>query len=450
MKFINLLKKELSELINLQMILGLVVSLGIFMALGGIMNVTIDEAVDQTSNVTLRISDRDDTEFTQAMLAAIEKDGNKIQTFKTSGTDYADILDSNSINDIVIIPEGFTEDFNSGKRPSLITAARMTSAATISNINAGLSNSSALIEKYLSEQKAANGGLTSQDYELVKSPVSINYNTVVGDSSAAISSDKIVGKISIQNMMLPLIVFMLIMLTSQMLMSAVANEKTDKTLETLLSAPVSRGAVIGAKMLAAGLIALINAAVYMLGFKLFVGDATSKISDSAGELIKSNISVDEALHQLGMDLSGMDYLLIGLQLFFTIMICLSVSLILGALVNDTKSTQSMIMPIMMLAVIPYMISMVADVNSLPPVFKYLVYAIPFTHTFSAIPNLMFGNKSLFFIGLGYQIAVFAICMFFALRLFMSDKIFTMSHNFGQKTKYKIKKRKDAKKNSQSA
>ena len=100
MKFINLLKKELSELINLQMILGLIVSLGIFMALGGIMNVTIDEAVEKTSNVTLRISDRDDTEFTKTMLETIKKDGNKIELFTTSGDDYADILSSNSINDI--------------------------------------------------------------------------------------------------------------------------------------------------------------------------------------------------------------------------------------------------------------------------------------------------------------------------------------------------------------
>ena len=37
-------------------------------------------------------------------------------------------------------------------------------------------------------------------------------------------------------------------------------------------------------------------------------------------------------------------------------------------------------------------------------------------------------------------------MFFALRLFMSDKIFTISLNFGQKTKYKIKKRKAVKEN----
>ena len=96
----------------------------------------------------------------------------------------------------------------------------------------------------------------------------------------------------------------------------------------------------------------------------------------------------------------------------------------------------MIMPIMMMAIIPYMISMVADVNELPMVFRVIVYAIPFTHTFSAIPNLMFGHTGIFIFGLIYQIIIFIICMFFALRLFMSDKIFTISLNFGQKSRYK--------------
>ena len=53
-----------------------------------------------------------------------------------------------------------------------------------------------------------------------------------------------------------------------------------------------------------------------------------------------------------------------------------------------------------------------------------------------IPNLMFGNTTIFFSGLVYQLAVFAICMFFALRLFKSDKIFTISLNFGQKSKFR--------------
>ena len=55
---------------------------------------------------------------------------------------------------------------------------------------------------------------------------------------------------------------------------------------------------------------------------------------------------------------------------------------------------------------------------------------------SAIPNLMFGNYTIFYIGLAYQAIVFVICMYLALRLFKSDKILTTSLNLGQKSKYK--------------
>jgi ABC-2 type transport system permease protein len=77
------------------------------------------------------------------------------------------------------------------------------------------------------------------------------------------------------------------------------------------------------------------------------------------------------------------------------------------------------------------------------VLRILVYAIPFTHTFTAVPNLMFGNNMLFIIGLIYQIIVFIVCIFFSLRLFMSDKLLTVSLNMGQKSKYKKKNRKNS-------
>ena len=51
-------------------------------------------------------------------------------------------------------------------------------------------------------------------------------------------------------------------------------------------------------------------------------------------------------------------------------------------------------------------------------------------------NLMFGNRVLFFAGLPYQILFFAVCMFFALRLFRSDKLFTISLNFNSKSKFR--------------
>ena len=120
MKFINLLKKELSELINLQMILSLVVALGIFMMLGSIMDTAVDDIKEENSNVTIRLSDRDDTEYTRSLIKEIEKDGSKVKTYTTSGSDYAAILSDNDIKDIIIIPEGFTEAVNSSKKPDLI------------------------------------------------------------------------------------------------------------------------------------------------------------------------------------------------------------------------------------------------------------------------------------------------------------------------------------------
>jgi len=196
-------------------------------------------------------------------------------------------------------------------------------------------------------------------------------------------------------------------------------------------------------MLAAAVVALINAAVYMFAFSVFVSGATDEVTETVSLAAGSSITVDQALDQLGLNLVLSDYLLIGLQLFCTIMICLSVSIILGALIDDAKNVQNMLMPIMMCAMVPYMISILADINELPMVLRILVYAIPFTHTFTAVPNLMFGNNMLFIIGLIYQIIVFIVCIFFSLRLFMSDKLLTVSLNMGQKSKYKKKNRKNS-------
>ncbi len=450
MKFINLLKKELAELVNKNMLLGLVVTVAIFMMLGGIMKTTINEAVDESRNVTINICDRDKTEFTESILEAMEKvnkdpDSNvsaKINIIECEGDDYAAILADNDISSLVIIPEGFTDSLDKKDQPELISVSRMTSAATMSNIDAGNEGAINLIKQCISSTIAADTGMDDQQYKLMEEPVILTENTVVDDKDARISQDSIMSKIMMQNMLLPIIVFVLIMMTSQMLMSAISNEKIDKTLETLLSAPVSRLSVIGAKMLAAAVVALLNAAVYMVAFSTFVSGATDEVTRTVSEAAGTSITVDQALEQLGLNLGAVDYILIGVQLFFTIMICLSVSIMLGALIDDAKNVQNMLMPIMLCAMVPYIISMLADINSLPMIFRVIVYAIPFTHTFTAVPNLMFGNNMLFLGGLIYQIIVFLICIFFALRLFMSDKLLTVSLNIGQKSKYKKRNKKN--------
>ncbi len=445
MKFINLLKKELSELINKQMILSLVFMLAIFFIMGNVMKSATSEIVEEASSNKLSICNMDDSDFTKDMLEYFKSNGSKIDLITADEGDLASAFNNKSkLKSYVVIPKGFGEAVEKGEKPEVLSVSKVKGAAALSNMSSGPEGTLASITLYVSQKLAEQQGITSDQLKTIESPLTITEHTVVADKSAQISMSSIVSKIMMQNMLLPIVVMVLIMMTSQSLIASISNEKIDKTLETLLSTPVSRGSVITAKMLAAAIVALLNAAVMMIGFTSYTkgmmssmtADMTSSITDSATESVNSLLSTGDALKQLGLQLGACDYLLVGIQLFITIMICLALSIILGALVNDSKSAQTMILPIVMLVMIPWMVTMFTDVSSLPTAAKAVIYAIPFTHTFTAMPNLMFGNTSVFWLGLGYQFVIFIVVMFFALKLFTSDKILTISLNLGQKSRFK--------------
>lgn len=441
MKFFNLLKKELMELLNKQMIFGIVIMLVLFSIIGQVMHSSIEEI--SKNQYKINVMDCDDTDFTESIFDDMKSMNADIKMIgkEFSGKEFQDIMKENDIESLVVIPEGFTKDLLENKNLSALTSVSvMKSASSVAMVSSDNSSALSLLQSVISDKLMKNGGFSEQDIALVQQSFKVSEITVVSDKSAEISMSTIIQNISVQNMIIPIIVFVLVMYTSQMIIGAISTEKIDKTLETLLSAPVSRSAVLGSKMLAAAIVALINAVSFMIGYYVLVGGAmTSAMSlDTVSSAVSDTISYSNAMNQLGLHLEITDYLLVGIQTFLTIMISLSVSIILGAMANDAKSAQNLVMPVMMCAMIPYIISMVSDINTLPTVIKTLVYAIPFTHTFTAMNNLMFGNDKIFVFGIIYQAVVFAVCMFFAISIFNSDKIFTSSLNLGQKSKLRKK------------
>ena len=449
MKFINLLKKELSELINKQMIFSLIFTIAIFFIMGNVMESATSEIVEEAKSNKLSICNMDDSDIVKEMIDSFKENGSEINLVTVEGDNYASAFKNHKkLKGFVVIPKGFGEAVEKGEKPEVYSVSKVQGAAAFSNMTSGPENTLSSVTLFVSQKLADQKGVSKEQLLTIEDPLTVTEHTVVADKSAQVSMGSIVTKLMMQNMVLPIIIVLLIMMTSQSLISSISNEKIDKTLETMLSTPVSRGSVITAKMLAAAIVALLNAGVMMVGFTSYTAgmmgsmtsDITSAIPQDAAESAKGALSgimsSGEALKQLGLQLGAFDYVLIGVQLFITIMICLALSIILGALVNDSKSAQTMILPIVMMVMIPWMITMFTDVNSLPTAAKYVIYAIPFTHTFTAMSNLMFGNTTEFWLGLGYQIIVFAVVMFFALKLFKSDKILTISLNLGQKSKFK--------------
>lgn len=143
-----------------------------------------------------------------------------------------------------------------------------------------------------------------------------------------------------------------------------------------------------------------------------------------------------AVTQLGLVFSVTDYVLLGLALFFGILVALSIALILGSFAQDTKSAQGIVAPLMLLILLPYFMTMFLDLNTLSPGLKILIYAIPFSHPFLAAPNLMLHKYQNLGLGIGYMALLFVLFVVIAARIFASDKILTMNLNFRKKSLFK--------------
>lgn len=443
MKFANLLVKELRELINPQMIIGLVISVVMLMMMGNFMGSVMDEAVSGEQEAY--ICDEDKTDFTREIIDKVSKMENvTLHETELNGQTYQELINNLGAESVIIIPEGFTEkafDDNDATDIELVNHLKSISiSSTISgtmseNIVSSLKNTACNI---LLEQKY---GVNEKDIEKVKNPVTVKSITVVGEKSAEVDSETLVGMATSQGVIVPLVVFIMVIFAAQMIVSAISTEKIDKTLETLLSAPVSRMSVLGAKMLAAAIMAIINAVVYMFGFSSYMGKmmtGTGISPDTLGSAVEQTNTISSAMQELGLQMSAGDYVLLGMQMFMTILIALSISLMLGVLVNDPKAAQTVITPVMLMAMIPYLVSMFSDVSELPILLKIFMWIIPFTHTFNATKNILFGNMGEFWAGFAYQFVFFAGCMLLATRLFASDKIFTVSLDFGGKSRKKTK------------
>ena len=422
----HLLKKELSELLNKQMLLGLLVSFILIVMLGFVMTSIVSGTIEESGEV--HIIDLDQTDFTGQIVSKLEEKGYTVKKI-SENQPYEVILSEQNWNDAAVLPEGMTDLLLNQQKACQIdsvTALKTTSTMSI----AFAENNSAdyvisVVSTLLSEM------YLTEDMAFLETPVTTTPYTVANGKSVQANSAALVGSLAMFDQLMPLVLFLLIVLTSQTIITAVAAEKTDKTLETLLSSPVPRSVIIGAKMLAALITAFIYAAVYGAGFLVSLlanVDRTAENVDIA-EAFTSMINTQDAVRTLGLQIPFLGWVGVIIQLLLTIGIALTASMILGGLVEDAKGSQMASLPILVSTMFPYVLSMVSDIRGMDSM-KYLLYCIPFTHTFIATGCLRFHDTGLFFGGMIYQIIFLAGIAFAALKLYQSDILFT--HQFANR------------------
>ncbi len=424
-RFKNLLQKEVKELVTKQLIISLAFTVILFNSIGQISKKEVQKAVGVQ---TISALDQDKSAGSQALLKSLESARFKI--VDQSGKSKEDALAAARAGEskmLLVIPAGFGDSLAELKPSEIETYSFMRSFSLIGARGQVVVQTviSALNEALSNNFLAAK--LPGSDPAEMKRPIKSRDFVVVKDRVAEGSANVIAGMLSQQSMLIPIVLMMIVIYSSQMVISAVAMEKQNKTLETLLTVPIKRTSIITAKMLAAGFVGLISAGVYMFAFQGFFGGLGDEIASAGAKAGGAAL-----MAKLGLTFDTTGYIILGLSLFLAILVALAMAMILGVLAEDFRSAQNMIMPLMFMVMIPYFISLFADINTVSLPVKILILAIPFSHPFLVSQNLYLGHYGMIAAGLGYMLLVFAVLVIYAARIFSTDKILTMKLRFGKK------------------
>ena len=453
-KFLVLLKKEAASLINVQTVAPLILIFVMFYFLGNFIGgITKDNNV-----IVIKDSESDESDASGSQAENLEVSKNSIVGFiDNDNSEYSNIIkeslssmgilalpSSNNpeeamrelenynfygeeikISSLIVINPGFEESLKKGDFTAVDVYSAIDSFGILSIASASGSQSAAGMINGIISQRLLSDANISENIYFLSDPVYAQEYTYLNNKTERINATVILGYVTSQLSFVPIILMVIILMASSTLATSMVNEKADKTLETLMTAPISRVSVLLSKVISAGIYAIVYAIVYIFAFRNFNDSMTS-----GGTFPEEFIKIIE---NFGITFSAATFMIIGLQLFLSVLCGLAIALIIGMMVDDIKALQSYIMPLMILIMIPYFLSMFVDINTLPLAGKIAVYIIPFTHTFTAASNLFTQNYTLIIVGLVYQTIFVAIMLTIGVKIFNSDKLFTLGQIFSKKS-----------------
>ncbi|MCS7374725.1 MAG: ABC transporter permease [archaeon GB-1845-036] len=416
--FRTLLSKEVKETLrDPKILIGIIIMPMItFGVMGFFMQLSFKSIKEAALKPRMLIIDNDLNTYSQFLISTLKSNTNatlKIfnRTALSNGLKFAE---DHNYPIIMVIPENFTQNVTLGlqakielytlfKRLSLSegSAASMP-RALISYLN------SYLVDKRL-KSLAPN-----IDTKIFLSPIkTVNFSIIKG-RIVNVPPESVVNIITSQSLTMPITVLMVLVFAMQISASSIAIEKEEKTLETLLTLPVSRLSILGSKLISSIIVAAIGSSVYLIGYTYYLG------SFSSLSTIETSISAEK----IGLTITPLGFTLLGISLFLAITSALVLSIVVAVYAEDVRSAQTLIGYLYFLIFIPSFALMLTDINSLPTPMKIILYIIPYTHPIIASKAALLEDYLTITYGIIYMAFFSLILLYIASRMFTTEKVIT--------------------------
>jgi ABC-2 type transport system permease protein len=412
--FGNFLLKELKELIrDPKILLGMIIlPLIMFPVIGGIMNYSIQSAQEQAQKTPLLILNNDGGDWSQNFTNFIKPWMNVFVVNDTSPEEAIaqGLLSKYNTTQFIEIPSRFSANLTAHSEGNTNITASVNFFGVFSGSGIFESVGSSVIDNLI---YAFNRQQAPDLVETTKSSI------IKGNITKNVDPSTLSSLMMSQSIALPITIMILLTYSMSIAATSVAMEKEEKTLETLLTLPMDRFAILMGKLSGSILVAGVGALAYMIGYNFMLGSFTASISKGT--------SID--LVSLGLAPSLFGYLLLGISLFVTLLSALALAVIMSAFSEDVRGAQSLVGNITPIIIIPALVLMYVDVATLPLAIKIFLYALPFSHPIIAARAVTMGDYWTAVFGIVY-VAIFTIViMYVASRLFATEKILTAKLKF---------------------
>ncbi|HJW65919.1 MAG TPA: ABC transporter permease, partial [Candidatus Bathyarchaeia archaeon] len=320
------------------------------------------------------------------------------------------LLAANNATQFIEIPRGFSENMTRHftENATIIAKVNVYGEFTVGGIfsNIGAAGVTSVVSSF--NRAVAPDALTTTQSSIIKGEIHSNVDPTA--LSALLLS---------QSIILPVTIIILLTYSMQIAATSVAMEKEEKTLETLLTVPVDRFAILMGKLSSSAIVSGVGAVTYLVGYSYVLGSTLSGIGTGS--------SID--LVALGLVPSTLGYVLLGMSLFVTLLAGLALAVIMSAFADNVRGATALVGYIYPIIFIPSIALMYLDINTLPLAVKALLFAIPFSQPVIASKAVIVGDYLTAGLGIIYVTAFTIAVMYVASRLFATEKILTAKLRF---------------------
>jgi len=424
----NIIVKEVKELVRDPKILlpMIIIPLIMFPIMGFAIQTSMEAAEGSMEEISVAVMNLDGGPVAETMMSNLTQWNAKIVQIDNSDFTKAlnDIQESN-LTALIVIPSGFSQNITEGKTAELeVYTPFRGGGITESTSSSAVSGLLRFFESNIVNQRIEE---VSKNPETFLNPIALSEKSIIKGKGVDINPSVLFGLVISQSTIMPVGIMMLLIFAMQLAATAVASEKEEKTLETLLTLPINRFMILAGKLTGSILVAIVGAIAYLIGFSFYI--------DSFTGMIPTEVGLD--LASIGLAPTLLSYVLLGISLFMALLSALALAISISVFAEDVRGAQALVGPLSILLIFPLIFTMFTDITTLPFPLSTILLAIPFTHPLLAA-NVAFTGNYLLAIGGIIYMAIFTVgVLYVAARLFGTEKILTAKLKF---RKFNIRKR----------